>query len=268
MAMAAKAGSSEGSEAVSRLTEVIGRFARSRTKDGVANGVAPQMSFVERVLREIDETVLPRRIVVQSGRRVVARLLVSQRRLFAVRIEEKPGDTTGPEPGDPAQAARMFAARLQKALHGISDMRMTVARSNFEPGTDRVGCSVAGLAFAMGVRIGQARATDLEALRRVVIARADAWLHQRNDTGQPEADGDIALIAELHLMAAEATARAVQSGARRRIGANAPSCTLFPVAAGKVALSAQADADLLLAILPEAEIQPLIAAWQTGLPSC
>ena len=251
MAMAAKAVYPDDTMAGSPLACVIGRFAQAGA-DSAAPGCAPvPMSLIA---REINETVLPRRIEVLNGSRVIARLLVSNRRLYALETEDgaDPAD-----PADPQEAASIFALTLQKLTHGLDDVRFRPLAEEFDKADYPTSCAARALAMAAGVPLGD-RSTlkGLEPFRDALAPLTRAWLLDTASDGE-HTGGDGELVSRLQAVRSE-----MQTARKSRFDTRAASCTILPVAEGRAILIAAAGKQHFFAVIGQDDMQAVISAWQ------
>lgn len=259
MGNAMKVQASRGAAEGSRLTHVIERLAEespamARTRRGRAGDGE---SLLVMLLREIDETVLPRRIVLMSGTQEVAQMAVSNRRLTALRIE---GETPvgGAEPSDPASAARHFAQRLQALLDRRKQLAMRVDRRPLPGNTDGLSCSARNIAACIGLSLRPAGGTgEARDVLRAIEGMTLAWLCVGGKSGEDRHRGPEDLVAGLRAF------RAVdQKAAMASIRAQRPACLLLPLPDGRALLRATAGGEQVLALLPGDAVSPAMKAWQ------
>lgn len=254
MAMAAKADSPDDTMTGSPLACVIGRFARARADGdpGLHAGAPAPMSLIA---REINETVLPRRITVLDGSRVVARLLVSNRRLYAVETD------TGADRADlsdPQEAAGFFAQTLRQATRGLARVGFRARPDEFDKADYATSCAARALAMAADVPLGDRHTlTGLAPFRDALGPVAAAWLLVTASGDSEDSGGDAGLVSGL-----QAVRREMDTAKKSRFGARNVSCTVLPVADGRAIALASAGGHRLLALIPRDATQTVINAWQ------
>lgn len=106
------------------------------------------------ILRDIDETILPRhvRVTTNAGQRFA--LDIAGRRLLRLIVSGS-GGAVG-QPNDPIEAAKLLAAELKRALLRSTEVTLQTHRMDSTEDRDDVGSSAAALASALGL--------DLDAL--------------------------------------------------------------------------------------------------------
>lgn len=228
-----------------RLAGAIGRLSAGDEAAGTANPI-------QAVLREIDETVLPRRITLRSETGAAVDLLVSNRRLYAVTV----GGEAGADPSDPQEAAGIFARRLKAALGQVRRVTLHAARPEVDPDVQHIGCTAQALAQAIGVAFRANTAAGLEEFLAWIEAEALAWL--RPGKGGAERSGGAAdLIGPLRAFAGRTPEGATQVGGR------APLCSLLPLPDGRLVLSVSGAGRGMVAVLAEDRRGALLDIWHS-----
>lgn len=93
-----------------------------RANSGLRLLSAPDVpGLLANLLREVDETILPRRMDVETGGRVVAQLHVAARRLLHLNLP-------GGQFSTPENIAAMFTNQLQTALTGATELTLRITR--------------------------------------------------------------------------------------------------------------------------------------------
>jgi hypothetical protein len=242
-------------DAVSRRAELLVRLKS-----------APQVHVAERrslpagagarlatLLREIDETVLPRVLRLTSGPRDVARLIVSQRRLISV---EMPGRATVPPQTD--HLAEAMAARLIEIAELRSELSVTLARRTSVPNHAETACSVVALRAALAsssTRNGfdrQLRHASARCSARVLWSEANP---QAQFSGVPEWDAPLRTLVERY----RALGRTRQAAAR--VSPHRMEGVLIPIDAQQVVVIASAETTGFAVVLPRKAGLDLVAAW-------
>lgn len=248
MGMTARIHHSGASPGSGRLAGAIGRLT-AREKG------AGECTPLQLVLREIDETVLPRRIALRTDQGAQAELLVSNRRLAAVSVKGRAGADA--EPSDPKEAAQIFGRRLHAVLGKARSVVLNAARHDFDPSGRLIGCSAMSLARVLRTSFrSDNKASGLADFLTWIEEESLAWLAL--GPGVPErSGGDIKLVGALRSFAARAPEA---SGAQ--VGGRAPACTVLPLPDGRVILSVSGRGGRMVAILPPERRASIIKAWQ------
>ncbi|WP_109464636.1 hypothetical protein [Albibacillus kandeliae] len=205
------------------------------------------------VLREVDETVLPRQITLTTDTGHRADLTVSNRRLKALAIGDMPCD----EPSDPDSAARLFAARLAALVEGAERVTFSYARCAAGFSQRTIGCSARSLAAAAGVNpvtTGQGR--TIEGFLGSISAHCLAWILTEQD-GRLRRGGDP--VRREALLAFRDEAR---PDPQARFDTRAAKCTVLPLPNGELLVSARDTSCTLQALLPAQALPEVVAAWQ------
>jgi len=125
------------------------------------------------LLRDIDETILPRhvRVSANSGRSFT--LDIAGRRLLRLVV---PGHSAPVgHPDDPVALAQAIAADLQRAVAHATELTLQTYRMDSAQDRSDVGCSAKGLADAMGLDLGTIAGEDLtDRVLRVCMQQASA----------------------------------------------------------------------------------------------
>ena len=253
------------------LARLIERLARAGQ-----GGRGPEPGLAG-LLREIDETVLPRQITLFEGDRAVAQLAVSNRRLMAFDPVEGPQRGDPAPPADPETAARLYARRLVDLFARHADLRFAVTGRNPRAAQGGIGAS----ARALGALVGQSpgddpgpgRLTDFAAALR---PQARAWVEQ--GAGRRDSGGSGEQIAALQaalasgLMAGPAggtgPGMAAGPGAKTgagtgRVGPGRPHCLMLPLPDGLVLIGAEDYGHRFAALIPAAAAPAAMDHWHS-----
>lgn len=197
-----------------------------------------------RITREIDETVLPRVLLLRAGGVEIGRIAVARRRVGAVTL---------PGLQDEPPTARSLAARLAGIAAAPGDIALTVLRAPTGPGADGTGCPVADLRAALastGAHCG------LDRLKALLLARDAARLTwAEGDTGAQFSGAAEWQPALTHLAAA------FRSAVRRGPGAEGMA---IPLSGQQVVILARLDHQGLAAVLPLVLGLDALGAWLRG----
>ena len=203
------------------------------------------------VTRRIEDTVLPRSYALIGGGREVARLSVSNRRLMALDLMGAEEDMTPPT----QSAAQVYARRLHfLAARGLGPIRVHLRGRAADAGGGIASCSARALAKSFAALD---RNDGLEGVFDLIRAQSLAWLRCDHAQGETACGGPEDLLMLLRTLSPE-PGRTVCP----KVGCK-PACSVIGVAAGRRAVIATDGTECLLAMIPEAGIGPLIAAWRT-----
>ncbi len=214
------------------------------------------------VLREIDETILPREIIIECQVFGTMRLSVSNRRLAAIRFDHDIDETPMVQAEDSQDMAQQFAQILTQAFETSQEARILRPR-RLPAGTSfNMSCSCQSLADAAGIADFRLlpvveEVGFLDAVQGVAKAfvKTNADLTNYATTGS---QGEVELLQEFH--------RNFQTGqsARghaRRLNLDEPQCLMVPLAnARTIVLTVDVEGHAL-ALVPNEETPRLTQAW-------
>ena len=254
MAMAAKILDPENMASGSPLACVIGRFASAGAgSKSVESNCEP--GAMSKIAREINETVLPRKILIIQDGQEAAQLLVSNRRLYGIEIDGKGGQTV---PEDGRDAAEFFAGCLKSALDLSNGVQLRAEACSFDKAEHPASCTARSLALAAGVPLGDRTILPgLEPFRDAVATLTDAWL-MVNTTSEAEEkcgpDDDVDGLRAVH--------KEAQAKIQSRFSQRSAMCTILPVAKGRnIVRAVNADCHFL-AVIDGENVETVVAEWQ------
>jgi hypothetical protein len=244
-------------EAAARRRALMQRLAApGRHTPGPVPLPAAPAARLEALLTEIDETVLPRVLVVEAGGRDLARLIVSHRRLISIDLPGRPAPAC-----DADSLAGILAARLVEVAGAAGLLALSIARRSATPGHAEIACSPAALRAALHQRL---RESPLDRLIRLAGSHVLASLTWSEASGPGQFVGPPAWDQRLLQMAAPFRQRRAALRREARIGRAAAEGLLLPLGADLVLLFADLDGQGVAAVLPRPVGLALVAAWQQG----
>ncbi|MCA0869801.1 hypothetical protein LCL97_03090 [Seohaeicola saemankumensis] len=246
----------ETSGGLSRLGDLVHRFVLAGSEaahDGAGNrGGDPVSAALRLILREIDETVLPRYLTVYDSDRPLARLVVSNRRLFALECE---GTAATEAPSDPPAAARVFVKGLRNLATTATALRIRTSGRALEIGHSGVSCSASHLAAAAGLSENGGDADRLDAFVDQVKPFCHGWA--RCGLQDTETGGDAELAD--HLIGLSETGYGLARSAR--VAPSRPECAILPLPE-EVSLVVAADGRRrLIAVIPTETAPDVLSVW-------
>lgn len=239
------------------LKQVLARFAadasylHAETKDA-AEGRA---DLLQCLLREIDETILPRQLTLYFGQQVAAELTVSHRRLLSL-------DLTGVSSsvGNQSSIAQVYAQRLRQLVLSNKDTGFRIARQPCEIGAESESCSARLLMETLATQLGQGR---LRSFMSSVGNDAEAWVFQDDSTTKTDSFGPDDQIQRLTDLA---NSDAVARQKRRptpRVPDQAPSCMVLTMSPNMRVIVACDRTEILLLTLPTQNLDAAMQAWRS-----
>lgn len=209
-----------------------------------AGQVLPQgaATRLDRITREIDETVLPRVLLLRAGGQEIGSIAVSRRRVVGVTL---PGLTQEPPSG------RLVAERLARIVAHPGDLALTILRGAADPGAAGAGCSVPDLRAALANAVSHGGFDRLSA--RLLSRDAARLTWDEGNAAAPFSGAAEWQPALRHLAAAFRTSA----------GAGAEGLAI-PLSGQQVVILARLDRQGLAAVLPLAFGLDAIGAWLRG----
>jgi len=241
---------------VSRLSNPVGVLASGyRTLRGNS-----AESLLSALLREVDETILPRRIKVLTNTDQVAYLHVANRRLFRVTL---PGGQMDAESAPPGSAAGM----VTKLLEFFTDASKAVVHSKrSDDGTTQTdtGYEISALTDATSMDLASSNKPDPVQVFCAALADHASALITLDPSGQFQSrDGDPAWCQRLENLIlsglADIDAQMVQS----LTAPDQPGCIFLSTGAddGFLLVYARSQRTGFLAALPASQLSSIQPAW-------
>lgn len=235
-----------------------------RANSGLRRLSAPDTrGLLANLLREVDETILPRRMAVETDGRVVAHLNVAARRVLQL-------DLPGRQVSAPDQITAMFTGQLQAALTGTTktdatELTLRITRLTPDPNAANTGCSARKLAIAASLQIDPVQQQDsAQAFFAAMGDFAIAWL-MLDPAGTPiAADGSDIQIARLTEMAQDEIDDFDWRLEQTIPHPGAPGCILLNYSAdlGFCLLYGRSDAGGFMAVLPAKSVPKIQPLWR------
>ena len=207
------------------------------------------------VLREVEETVLPRSFELTNKDGTLAHLTIASRRLVAVRLE---GHDPGTGIPDNVTAAAHFMRQLETACKVGGPFYLKRAGGDETPSDAGASCTAEDL---RGLLPDTTTASRLHEYFRHVEPSAEAWLFL--DEGEAEAmqGGQDAFCDMLRELAREVRRQsAIRAGLAGKL-ASKPSCTLLPFGDDRCVVTASDQQALFLAIQPIQDLSASAENW-------
>jgi hypothetical protein len=196
-----------------RILAQLDRLAQRVRLNGLGHrrlAAANPRDLTTALLRDIDETILPRQVRVTTDAGQSFTLDISGRRLMRLVVPGS-GGVVG-EPEDPCEAARALAADLRRSLQRATELTLQTQRMDANTDRAQVGSSAEALAAALGIDLEASegeRGLDrlLRNLRRHSIAALVFDGHGRPQQRIGAADdlATLETLAAVHLQPACAT---------------------------------------------------------------
>ncbi|NRB17675.1 MAG: hypothetical protein HRU33_08955 [Rhodobacteraceae bacterium] len=221
-----------------------------------------QASLTRSLLAAIDEVMLPRQLTLYFGQVVVARLLVSQRRLLSLDLTEQTAPTAAAAAADhrgQTPAAQIYAERLHHLSARYRDTGFRITRQICETGLETDSCSASQLAECLALPQQDSR---LARLLTMISASADAWVLQVETAGQNRCHGPAPLCRQLATLAATDRAAKQKNRHPLRLPDKTPHYLLLSISSEIKLMVACDQTETLLIALPAQHLAAADAAWQ------
>ncbi len=214
-------------------------------------------SLMRLLIREIDDTVLPRKIGLQSGEGIVATLTASNRRMIELQTA---GTTILPEgEAEPNAVVQAYAQAIKALGQGSGSITLQPLGRASQSATNSSACSAASLAKvadAMGHENG------LQEFFQRVKSRSTAWILRTGEGQTPQRGGASDVLQVLDMLLHITTEQRSKKGALSRLDRATPSCTAVSVSPGLQAILATDGHDALLAAISHDDMVAVMAHWQ------
>jgi hypothetical protein len=210
------------------------------------------------ILVEIDETILPRQLVLSFGQTVVATLRICHRRLLSLDLADDTGLSDRAVHPDQPSAAQIYAQRLRHLTATYQDTGFWITRQVCETGVETESCSVAQLVDGLETQPKESRLKDFLS---VINAEADAWVLQGEDASQHRCHGPAILTRQLTDLAGIDQTIQQKRGQALRMPDKTPSYLVLSMTSETSVIIAWDRAETLLVALPTLHLTTAGAAW-------
>lgn len=240
-----------------RLRKVLKRLCAERSVLSAERNTPAEngLGLVRRVIDEIDETILPRRIDIVAGGKVVGRMIASHRRLIAL-------DTAHPAPEGNATPEGMARAHVETLVQiGDSHPQASLCcRGRIENvATDSQSCSVEQLAACT---VAHDRAAPLDRFLGEIEDRAQGWIRLEERTTILGSGGSGDLVARLADLGRLVVEKRMYKGSLSRLKRSEPTCSVLPFSRTLRAVVASDSDDYVIALLHHEDVAGTLADWQ------
>lgn len=211
------------------------------------------------IIREVEETVLPRRFELVCDEKVQARLIISNRRLIDMTVAGHPVLPAGD--GDlPAEtSARTYVMALRRLSGDHPHLTLRLAGRSDAVVSGGTACSALHLA---GVAAVTSEDNQLERFLESLAPLATGWIACFG--GQRKAASGLSsdLIDTLERIAVAFSAHEDARATSRRFDRAGPTCTALPMCEDLQILCARDGADHVLIALLHSEIHSALSDWR------
>lgn len=216
--------------------------------------------LVDQVIREVDETVLPRRFEVLIEDRVCACLFISNRRLVHMDVSGAPVLPRAESDITAEVAARAYVAALRRLGEDMARPSLRLAERTAIGTAGHAACSAAHLSQA-------AETTGAETRLQTLLARlaplAEGWSATFGAQRLAKPNQPPELAERLQRIENRAVLVAGKSTQYERLDHGAPACTALPLSADMTLILACHGTDRILIALRISELPNALRLWQS-----
>jgi len=248
------------SEVAHRLRGVIERLTTPREALCEESGLAAPgfKELIECLVREIDETVLPRRLALFSGDDAVATMVVSNRRLLELDIDGRKVGMDANKDASPETVACAYAHALKtlSARSGPLVLRM-VGRAP-QALTSSEACSARHLAeFSETPYLKNRLRTFLKQFHTA----SHGWIFRAGDGDVVGHDPDEEIFKSLTALEQKVRSQADSRKGFRQLDRPTPLCVAFSISDNIQAMVVSDGNDLLVAALSHSDMTRALQQW-------
>ena len=232
--------------------------ARTSENPGSQGQTRPD-GLVDQVIREVDETVLPRRFEVLIEDRICACLFISNRRLIDMEVSGTPVLPRAGTDITADTAARAYVAALRDLGDDTSRPNLRLAGRTVIATAGDAACSAMHLWQAAGTPGGENR---LQTLLERLAPLAEGWSASfgAQRLADPKQPSELAL--RLQKIEGSLPPAARKSAQYERLDHGTPACTALPLSADMTLILACHGTDWVLIALRTAEMPNALRLWQ------
>ncbi|MDU8927834.1 hypothetical protein RXV86_10605 [Alisedimentitalea sp. MJ-SS2] len=212
---------------------------------------------MQAILREIDETILPRRFDLADDSGPIAHLSIASRRLVRVGL---PGDDNSCEIPETTTAAAYFTILLERACKAGGPFRLERIGRDDTISDSGQSCSVQDMRDALAT---MSMAGKPHALFKQIEPTAISWVFIEGNDAEPRQGGT---ADHFDMLANLASNERRQAGVHTRLAgklAAKPTCTILPLGDALRVIVASDQEALLLAVLTVEQVAQVVETWST-----
>lgn len=226
-----------------------------------ANPVAQSTPELMRILAfEIDETVLPRRLMLRSNGETVAELTVTNRRLVGLNVGGRAVEVAPDEDVDPDEVARRYAGALASLCAASGPLELCRAGRAAKATTGSTACTAHRLAAATDTPDVEDR---VKAFLQHIHAASSGWIYRAEQDEAVAYDPDAAVFEALRRLDDALCAQAKETGAFQKLDRPGPLCSAFEITADVQVMVATERKTRLIVGLPKARLAEAMTQWQS-----
>lgn len=215
--------------------------------------------LIDQIAREVDETVLPRNLVLLDGDEELAMLTISNRRLVAVRSAKDHGAKNPSDAADAAEAAKEFLEKIHAISEEAGPIRLRLKGRVEGFSVNEMSCSASDL---MAAAREHAQKSRLDVFLADVRKQAEAWVFRPVVGADVKQDGPDELCEALATLEREFDQITANQGEALRRTSMKPNCTFIPYTQDRRFCVAVDGESALFAVVAEPGASALMNAWR------
>ena len=215
--------------------------------------------LVERLACEIDQTVLPRKLALVEGSRVVCSLVLSNRRLIEMTAGNADINSARNSEADPDAVARGYAQALQKLIAEHGALHLRRAGRAVQTASQGNACSAARLS---GYADTKCFDDQLKAFLKLLHATSLGWIYRADGAEAVAHDPQAETFERLLTLDSNILTQSDDPARPARLNRSAPICTAMTLSNEAQSLIASDGKDRLVAAIPQSQLEAALALWQ------
>lgn len=228
-------------------------------------------SFLLAIFREIDETVLPREITLSTDANVEVRLLIANRRLLSLEIEEnseQPDQPDQPETCDTEtvsieNVAQFYTSKLHSVINRSNELHIQSTARELVSSSNRKSCSAHSLAASVGLPLRTTEQSEnMSEFSANVEKLALASVRYRKKLSQTIKHGDDSLTDLLMGIGHRSYSNATRLGPSASFMAAKPFCNVFRLNVSISVIVAHDRDERALFAIPTNKVSFAMTLWQ------
>lgn len=214
--------------------------------------------LIQCLSREIDETVLPRKLALYSGDDIVATMIVSNRRLVELEIGGEKVEVQSDGDADPETVARAYAQALKSISARSGSLLLRPIGRAPQTAMNSAACTAQHLSV-----FGEASAFEnrMQLLLKQIHTHSFGWIFRPGEGEAVAHDPKADIFERLKTLDQNVMAQAKNNGRFSRVDKSRPFCSAFALTDNVQALIATDGSDRLVAAVPQADLCSAMDHW-------
>ncbi|WP_371224871.1 hypothetical protein [Roseovarius sp. 2305UL8-3] len=248
------------SETAHRLRNAMERLTTPRETFRDESKVASPdfKELVQCLVREIDETVLPRRLALFSGGHAIATMIASNRRLLELEIDGRKIGTDLGQDASPETVASAYAQALKALSARSGPLVLRMIDRAPQAATGSLACSARHLTEFSETPYFKNR---LRAFLKEIHAATQGWIFRTGNGETIAHDPDQEVFKRLTLLEQKVSSEAACRNGHRRLDRPNRQCVAFFISDDVQAMVVSDGNDLLIAALPNPDTRRAMEQW-------